>query len=124
MKPARDCGAGINTTTKPASIRCSDLHFVLASAKILSERALPAFCAMSEAPFHKVDCHKGRPQPWLIEQAKGDRVNPYLSRASAMRHGHIVALIKSTHRSKGAAEVRRTWGASVSELLKELRGRT
>jgi len=109
----------MNTTTKPASIRLLDLHFVLAGAKILSERALPAFCAMSEAPFHKVDCHNGRPQPWLIEQAKGDRVNPYLSRASAMRRGHITALIKATYRSKGAAEVRRTWGAGLRELLKE-----
>ena len=107
-------------TATPATIRWADLQLVLVSAKALSQgRAMPVLCAMSEAPFHAVDCHKGRPQPWLVNCAKGDKTNPYLCRASVMRRGHIAALIEATQRRKGAAEVRRTWGAGVRELRKE-----
>lgn len=104
------------------TIRADDLALVLGSLKLhrYSRGRTCVLAAMSPAPMIQVDCHCGRPpsadllQLALRTQGRGARIGP-------LNRGSIAQLYERTLRSRGRAEVQRTWGAGIRALRDEPR---
>lgn len=104
------------------TIRADDLALVLWSWKVRRHtRGLTAaLAAMSAAPMIQVDCHCGSaPSADLLHLAR--RTHGRGVRIGPLSRGGIAQLYERTLRSRGRAEVQRTWGIGIRALREEPR---
>lgn len=104
--------------SRDASIRLADLGLALAAAELRrrTQGGTPAICALTERPVIDVDCFNGRPNSWLLQQAKCCRPVRF---AAPLGRGHIARLMERKQRQQGRREVPKTWGVGIRALLAE-----
>lgn len=100
------------------TIRLADLSLVLAAHKLRRQTRgfTPQLCVFTERPVIEVDCFNGRPNSWLLQQAKCCRPVRF---AAPLGRGHIARLMDRVQRQQGRREVLKTWGVGIRALLAE-----
>lgn len=104
------------------TIRADDLALVLGSLKLhrYTRGRTCLLAAMSEAPMIRVDC-RDRASVRAALQPMAQRTMGRAPRIGPLCRGDIGLLYERTLRTRGRAEVQRTWGAGIRALRDEPR---
>lgn len=103
-----------------ATITAEHLSLVLAAARLRrhTRGSTCQFCALSAGPMLELHCSTRLGEDYRASALRlryaGARVTPLL-------RGGMAQLFERTHRQRGGAEVRRTWGAGIKALRAEPR---
>lgn len=105
--------------TTPHTIPLPALELALFSAKLRrrSHGGTAQLCAVTAAPVLALECGRSGSRPSWRAECK--RLGLGSVHTTPLQRGHIQDLVQRVRLHHGLAEVRRTWGCGLKEMLAE-----